>query len=126
MLSGRVVGQGFGKLPTGSRISFVRVPTQDPPRPTPVLFVHCGPGIADMAGDAHHFGELGEDRHDVYVYDRVGTGRSSRLTDPRDYTFARHVADLEAIRQQSRGDRIVLIGHSGRWREGQPSLRSEL
>ncbi len=126
MLSGRVVGQGFGKLPTGLRISFERVPAQDPPRPTPVLFLHCGPGIADMAGDAYHFGELPEDRYDFYIYGRVRTGRSSQLTDPRDYTFARHVAGLEAIRRRSRGDRIVFIGHSRRWRERQPYLRSEL
>jgi len=35
---------------------------------------------------------------DVYVYDRMGTGASSRLPDPTGYTAARAVQDLEAVR----------------------------
>lgn len=44
--------------------------------------------------------------------DQVGTGRSSRLQDPRQYTIARNVADLEAIRGRIGADRMVLVGHS--------------
>jgi proline iminopeptidase len=97
-----VAGQRFWALPTGSRIAWVRVPARGRPRPTPVVFLHGGPGIADMAGDGW----------DVYVYDQVGTGRSSRLADPRRYTIAREVADLEAIRERIGAVRMVLIGHS--------------
>jgi hypothetical protein len=35
---------------------------------------------------------------DAYVYDRIGTGASSRRADPADYTTARAVEDLEAVR----------------------------
>lgn len=107
-----VPGQQFWQLDTGSRIAYLRLPAAGTPRPTPVIFLHGGPGIPDMKGDAEYFGQLTEDGFDVYVYDQVGSGRSSRLADPRRYTVARHVADLEAIRRQIGADRVVLIGHS--------------
>jgi pimeloyl-ACP methyl ester carboxylesterase len=47
-----VAGQRQWALPTGSRIAYVRVPAAGRPRPTPVVFLHGGPGVADMAGDA--------------------------------------------------------------------------
>jgi proline iminopeptidase len=49
----------------------------------------------------------------VYAYAQLGSGGSSRLSDPRGYGRARDVADLEAIRQQRlRAPRLVLVGHS--------------
>jgi proline iminopeptidase len=107
-----VAGQGFWELPTGSRIAYVHLPARGRPRPAPVVFLHGGPGVANMAGDAAFFGQLTGDGFDVYVYDQVGTGRSARLADPHDYTIARGVADLEAIRGRIGADRLVLIGHS--------------
>jgi pimeloyl-ACP methyl ester carboxylesterase len=107
-----VAGQRFWELPTGSRIAWVHLAARGRPKPTPVVFLHGGPGIADMAGDAAYFGQLTSDGYDVYVYDQVGTGRSSRLADPRRYTIAREVADLEAIRGRIGAARMVLIGHS--------------
>lgn len=77
----------------------------------PMIAVHGGPGVADMAHDAPAFGPLATDR-DVYVYDRVGTGASTRLADPTGYTTARAVADLEAVRIHTGASRVVLHGHS--------------
>jgi proline iminopeptidase len=65
-----------------------------------------------MAGDAAYFGRLAGDGHDVYVYDKVGTGRSSRLADPRAYALDRDVADLEAVRERLGAPQLVLVGHS--------------
>jgi proline iminopeptidase len=107
-----VPGQRWWELPTGSRLAWVRLPAQGPRRPTPVVFLHGGPGIADMAGDAASFGRLTGDGYDVFIYDQVGTGRSNRLEDPNRYTIAREVADLEAMRRRIGADRVVLIGHS--------------
>jgi proline iminopeptidase len=45
-----VAGQRSWELPTGSRIAWVHLPARGRPRPTPVVFLHGGPGIADMAG----------------------------------------------------------------------------
>jgi len=60
-----VAGQRFWDLPTGSRIAYVERPAGGRPRPTPVVFVHGGPGIADMAGDTASFGQLTADGYDV-------------------------------------------------------------
>jgi proline iminopeptidase len=107
-----VEGQRFWEFPTGSRIAYVRVPAEGRARETPVIFLHGGPGVPDMRGDFQYFGMLARDGFDVYLYDQVGSGRSSRLSDPRGYTLERDVADLEAIRERIRAERIVLIGHS--------------
>lgn len=47
-----------------------------------------------------------------YVYDELGSGRSSRLQNPEGYSVRRDVADLEAIRQEIGAERMILIGHS--------------
>jgi len=59
-------------LPDGSRLAvhITRAPAATQP---PLVFVHGGPGVADMAHDAAAFAALATDR-DVYVYNRVGTG----------------------------------------------------
>ena len=64
-----------------------------------------------MAHDAPALAALATDR-DVYVYDRIGTGASSRLADPTGYTTARTVQDLEAVRAQTGAPQVVLMGHS--------------
>jgi proline iminopeptidase len=107
-----VEGQRFWELPTGSNIAHVRVPAEGRGRETPVIFLHGGPGTPDMKGGSEYFGGLAKNGFDVHVYDEVGTGRSSRLEEPRGYTLERDVADLEAIREEIGAERIVLIGHS--------------
>ena len=58
------------------------------------------------------YASLAQRGFDVYVYDQTGSGLSARLNDPRAYTVARHVADLEAIRQTIGAARMILIGDS--------------
>ena len=107
-----VEGQRFWEFPTGSRIAYVRVPAEGRAREAPVIFLHGGPGVPDMRGDSEYFGMISREGFDVYVYDMVGRGRSSRLADPRGYTLERDVADLEAIQREIGAEKVVLIGHS--------------
>lgn len=107
-----MAGVSFWQLPTGSRLAYVRSPGSAPARPAPVVVLHGGPGVPDMAGDAVFFGQLTGDGFDVYVYDQLGAGRSARLTDPTGYGIDRDVADLEEIRRTIGADRMVLVGHS--------------
>lgn len=107
-----VPDQRFWDLPTGSRIAYVKIPAVGVPKPTPIIFVHGGPGVPMMAEDARFFGRLSQYGYDVYLYDQTGAGLSPRLDDPTQYTIARHVADLEAIRQRIGAERVILIGHS--------------
>jgi proline iminopeptidase len=107
-----VEGQRFWELPTGSRVAYARMPADGDARETPVIFLHGGPGTPDMSGDARYFGQLSREGFDVYAYDQVGRGLSSRLDDPRDYTLGRDVRDLEGIRRKIGAERMILVGHS--------------
>ena len=107
-----VAGLAYWNLDTGSRLAYVRMAGVPPVRPTPIVVLHGGPGVPDMAGDAAFLGRLTELGFDVYVYDQVGSGRSSRLADPAGYGIHRDVADLEGVRREIGAERMVLVGHS--------------
>jgi proline iminopeptidase len=99
----------YWDLPTGSRIAYVRIANQVT-HPEPVLLVHGGPGGPPTNNDV--FAErLAAAGFAVYNYQQAGAGQSSRL-DPSEYTVARHVADLDAIRQKLAVPKVVLIGSS--------------
>ncbi|RMI30495.1 alpha/beta hydrolase [Nocardia stercoris] len=102
----------YWDLPTGSRIAYVHTPAAagHPPNP-PVVFVHGGPGTPGE-GIPVGGGELAAQGFDVYAYDQVGAGRSTRLGDVTEYTVGRQVADLDAIRQQLGAEQLVLVGRS--------------
>jgi proline iminopeptidase len=75
-----VEGQRFWELPIGSRIAYVRVLAESRAREAPIIFLHGGPGVPDMEGDARYFGRLARDGFDVY--DQVGRdGGSLRATE---------------------------------------------
>ncbi|MEQ7123724.1 alpha/beta hydrolase [Actinopolymorpha sp. B11F2] len=107
-----VAGQASVLLPTGSRIAYVRRPATTREHAEPIIFLHGGPGVPDLAGDTAYFGQLTRDGHDVYVYAHIGSGASARLADPAEYTMDRHLADLEAFRRHIGADQVTLIGHS--------------
>ncbi|WP_433509068.1 alpha/beta hydrolase [Nonomuraea sp. CA-143628] len=106
-----VAGQREWRLATGSELAYVRLTPKRATRPDPVVFLHGGPGTADLAGDSAFLTGLNADGYTVYAYDQLGAGRSARLTDPRGYGLTRDVADLEAIRQEIGARRLILIGH---------------
>ncbi|WP_157180883.1 alpha/beta fold hydrolase [Actinopolymorpha alba] len=107
-----VAGVGYWQLPNGDRLAYTHREARGTRRDTPVIFLHGGPGVPDLAGDTEIFGRLAADGYDVYVYDQVGSGRSSRLADPSGYSVGRDVADLEVIRTRIGAPRVILIGHS--------------
>lgn len=104
-----VAGQREWRLPTGSELAYVRLAPKRVTRPDPVVFLHGGPGVADLAASSAFFGKLAADGYQVYVYDQLGAGRSARLRDPRGYGLMRDVQDLEAIRQAMGAGRLNLI-----------------
>lgn len=102
----------YWSLDTGSQIAYTKVPAQGSVRATPIVFLHGGPGWMIQGSDIAFYGQLSKLGFDVYLYDQVGSGRSSRLADMRQYGTARHVADLEAIRRIIGADKMILIGQS--------------
>ncbi|MEV6932729.1 alpha/beta fold hydrolase [Dactylosporangium sp. NPDC051485] len=104
-------GVRFWDLPTGSRIAYAHAAATGTPRPAPVIFLHGGPGTPGD-GMPRAGTTLAADGFEVYAYDQLGAGRSTRLGDVTGYTVARQVADLEAIRVTIGADKIILIGQS--------------
>lgn len=101
----------FWQLPTGSRIAYAHQAATGARRPYPVIFLHGGPGTPGN-GLPPVAAALAAEGLDVYAYDQLGAGRSTRLTDVTGYTVARHVADLEAIRAGVGAEKLILIGQS--------------
>jgi proline iminopeptidase len=102
----------YWQLPTGSRIAYYRQAAVGQPRPTPVIHLHGGPGIGYGEDLEIEYPEIAALGFEQYWYDQVGAGFSERLRDITEYTIQRHVADLEAIRQEIGAERIILIGTS--------------
>ncbi|RMI33634.1 alpha/beta fold hydrolase [Nocardia stercoris] len=102
----------YWELPTGSRIAYVHAAAAPgPARKPPVIFLHGGPGTPGE-GIPTGGAELAAQGFDVYAYDQVGAGRSTRLTDVTGYTVRRQVDDLEAIRARLGVDQLILVGRS--------------
>jgi hypothetical protein len=66
-----VAGIEWIARPDGSRLA-LHVTRASATTQPPIIAVHGGPGVADMAHDAPAFAPLATDRN-VYVYDQVGT-----------------------------------------------------
>jgi len=107
-------GVRYWNLSTGSHIAYLKVPAQGRARATPIILVGGGPGEEDVAdtSQTRFFGQLARLGYDVYFYDQIGSGLSARLADPGQYTVARHVADLEAIRARIGAQQVILMGAS--------------
>lgn len=99
-------------LATGSRLAVVRLPARNAARLPPIIVLHGGPGIPDLAGSARSYSRLTGLGADVYLYAQLGTDTSTRLPDSRGYGRDRDVADLEALRARLGLDRVTLLGHS--------------
>jgi proline iminopeptidase len=90
-------------------------PAVPPAKPTPIVFLHGGPGaylVDHPPSVARFYQSLAKLGFDVYLYDQIGSGRSARLDDPRQYTVDRNIRDLDAIRDAIKAQKLILIGDS--------------
>jgi pimeloyl-ACP methyl ester carboxylesterase len=104
----------YWQLPTGSEIAYSEF---EPPqgvavRPEAIVYLHGGPGVRQGPFDQDIYGSFAADGFRVFLYDQAGSGLSGFLPHLRDYTVARSVADLEAVRQKIGVEKMILIGHS--------------
>ncbi len=89
----------------------------DPPqgvplKPEAIIYLHGGPGVRQGPFDQDIYATFAANGFRVFLYDQAGSGLSGFLPHLRDYTVARSVADLEAIRQMIGVEKMILIGHS--------------
>lgn len=107
-------GARYWQLPTGSKISYLEYtpPAGVTVQSDPIVFLHGGPGLRFAPFDSEVYRKFADDGFRVYLYDQAGSGASPTLEHIRDYSVARFVEDLEAIRLQIHAERMILIGHS--------------
>lgn len=77
----------------------------------PVVFLHGGPGEGSQTF-AHFAGPALERTLRMVYLDQRGSGRSDRPQNPKAYSIALLVDDIEALRRHLAVSRIALIGHS--------------
>ncbi len=99
-------------LADGSWLSVLRLPARGAAHGPPIVVLHGGPGIPDLAANTAALAPLTAQGRDVYVYAQRGSDGSARLPDPRGYSRDRDVIDLETLRSTLALDRMVLLGHS--------------
>src|SRR5713101_3662095 len=76
---------------------------------TPVILLHGGPGYSSFY--LKPFEALGDDRL-VVRYDRLGGGKSDRITDTTLFTIDHFVRELDSLRAHLGCQRVHLLGHS--------------
>jgi proline iminopeptidase len=79
-------------------------------RGAPLMIVHGGPGASHDYFLPYLLPLMRSSR--LVFIDERGSGKSSKLEDPRQYTMANMVEDLEAVRQALGLGKISLLGHS--------------
>lgn len=102
----------FWNLSTGSHIAYTLIPAKGGKKPFPVLFLQGGPGGFISDRNIEMLKPLSENGYDIYLYDQIGSGQSSRLKNIEEYTALRHKEDLEEIVKKIGSGKVILIGQS--------------
>lgn len=98
-------------LATGSKLATWTVPGENTRRRTPVIFLHGGPGLYIKARDFGLGAGFRKAGFDTIYFDQAGSGASADLA-VKDYTLARQVADLDALRITLGAEKIIVWGES--------------
>ncbi|MGE5316386.1 MAG: alpha/beta fold hydrolase [Chloroflexota bacterium] len=103
---------GYWNLSTGSKIAYTFIPGKGSLKPSPVIYLHGGPGGPIFNRNISALSALADDGYNVYLYDQIGCGYSDRLSNISDYTALRHKQDLEAIIKTIGAEKVILVGQS--------------
>jgi proline iminopeptidase len=107
------INSTFWHLSTGSIIGYTYIPaTSKEAQAYPIVYLHGGPGGAISKRIIDDLNPLSNSGFNLYFYDQVGSGTSSRLSDISEYTVQRHVDDLDEIITKINSGKVTLIGQS--------------
>ena len=98
--------EGFIKTPDGVRLYYRIVGSGA----ETLVVVHGGPGNS-LESVFNDLTPLSEGRTVIY-YDQRGNGRSDLIKDADKLGYKKHIADLEAVRQYFKLDKMTLFGNS--------------
>lgn len=103
----------FWQLSTGSTIGYTYISaTSKKTQAYPIIYLHGGPGGAISKRVIDDLKPLRNDGFDLYFYNQVGSGSSSRLSDISEYTVQRQIDDLNEIITKINSEKVILIGQS--------------
>jgi proline iminopeptidase len=109
----KALNNSFWQLPTGSKIGYTYISSSSKEKqPFPIIYLHGGPGGAISKRIIEDLKPLSANGFDLYFYDQVGSGESSRLSDISEYTVQRHIDDLNEIITKINSKKVILIGQS--------------
>jgi proline iminopeptidase len=109
----REINSTFWHLSTGSTIGYTCISsTSKESQAYPIIYLHGGPGGAISKRVIDDLKPLSDDGFDVYFYDQIGSGASSRLSDISEYTVQRQVDDLNEIITKINSGKVTLVGQS--------------
>ncbi len=106
-------GTQYWTMQDGYKIAYTKIEGDSSNINPAVIFLHGGPGGYIHSSIINQMNGVSQKGYDIYLYDQVGSGLSDRLPKPKDYSFERHISDLnEIIHSHIRTNKIILIGHS--------------
>src|ERR1051326_9523073 len=102
----------YWNLNDGAKIAYTLISGKGVLKPYPIIYLHGGPG--DFISDRNivTLKPLADSGYNVYLYDQVGSGESSRLENIEDYTVERHINELSEIIKNTGAKKVILIGQS--------------
>ncbi|MFF3667751.1 alpha/beta hydrolase [Microtetraspora malaysiensis] len=77
----------------------------------PLVALHGGPGVPFTEAEERALSGLAVDR-DIVIYDQIGVGDSSRLSEPHEYSLRRAVDDLGAVVAATGMPKVSILGYS--------------
>ena len=100
------VSEGFFTGADGVRLFYRRIGNHG----NTIVFLHGGPGLG--IGDGGYDMEPLARGRSLIMYDQRGSGRSEVISDPNLLTVEHQIADLEAVRQHFKLQRMTVVGLS--------------
>jgi len=83
-------GTQYWNLEEDSKIGYTKVETTISKKKDPIIYIHGGPGGRVKDEVIEVLKPLSEQGHDLYFYDQIGSGHSTRLKDITQYSVERH------------------------------------
>jgi proline iminopeptidase len=76
----------------------------------PIIFIAGGPGGVHVG--LRSFDPLALNHHQLIYFDAFGRGKSDTAKNVSEYTLARDIEDIEALRKALKLEKITVLGHS--------------
>lgn len=103
----------YWSLKDGYKIAYTKIEGDSANANPVIIFLHGGPGGYIHSAIINQMEDVAQYGYDVYLYDQIGSGLSDRLPKPKDYSFNRHLENLnEIIESHIKSPKVILIGHS--------------